>query len=394
MPPTSFNDMDDTPSEDGSAGTRTAGRHLSPGLHAESLVVSVGRPAPGPDVPVNQPVVLTATYHAGGPRGYARAGSDTSAAFEDAIGALEGGLATSFASGMAASSALIESLPTGSVLVLPTSFYNHHRTLFDAQVELGRLSLRPVDTTDTDAVIAALAGAALLWLELPTNPMLTVADLPALAAEARARGVLTVVDATLATPLGLRPLDHGADVVMHSATKWLAGHSDVISGVLVARDRDLAQRIATRRNLTGAIPGALESYLALRGLRTLAVRMERACANTAVLAGRLREHPAVTGVHYLGFADHPQADLVAKLLGHHGAVLSFTTDSVQRADDLCRRVELITHATSLGGVESLIERRGGYPGEASQGTPAELVRFSVGIEHVEDLWADLAQALS
>ncbi|MGX7677687.1 trans-sulfuration enzyme family protein [Jatrophihabitans sp. DSM 45814] len=363
-------------------------------LRPESLAVSAGRPERAPDVPVNQPVVLTATFHAGGPRGYARAGTDTSAAFEQAVGALEGGLATSFSSGMAASTALVEGLPVGSVVVLPTSFYNVQRTLLDAQVELGRLSLRAVDTADPDAVIAALDGAAMLWLEIPSNPMLSVADLPALSAVARERGALTIVDSTVATPLGLRPFDHGADVVMHSATKWIAGHSDVISGVLVTRDAALADRISARRTLTGAIPGALESYLALRGLRTLSVRLERACANAAVLADRLRDHPAVTRVHYLGFDDHPQAELVAKLLNHHGAMLSFTTDSVQRADSLCERVKLITHATSLGGVESLIERRGAYPGEIAQATPAELVRLSVGIEHVEDLWDDLSQALA
>ena len=149
-----------------------------------------------------------------------------------------------------------------------------------------------------------------------------------------------------------------------------------------------------RRNLTGAIPGALESFLALRGLRTLAVRLERAAANAAELAGRLAAHPVVRKVHYLGLPGHPHADRIAALLDNHGGLLSFELGSVRQADLLCERVRLITHATSLGGVESLIERRGGYPGEARQATPAELVRMSVGIEHVEDLWADLEQALA
>jgi len=278
--------------------------------------------------------------------------------------------------------------------VLPDTFYNYHRTLFDRQVELGRAQLRVVDVTDTEATVAALDGAALLWLELPTNPRLVVPDLPALAAAARERGVLSVVDATLATPLGIQPLRYGADVAMHSATKWIAGHSDLLMGVLTVADEERHADLLAARSLTGAMPGALESFLALRGIRTLPVRLERACANAAVLASRLAEHPAVREIDYLGFDSHPQADLVAKLLDHHGAVISFTLDSAEKADELCRRVRLITHATSLGGVESLIERRGSYPGELAQGTPAELVRLSVGIEHVEDLWADLAQALA
>jgi cystathionine gamma-synthase len=363
-------------------------------LRPESIVVSAGRPAPIAGAPVNQPIAVSATFHAGGPRGYARDGNASMDAFEAALGALDGGEAIAFASGMAASAAIIEGLPVGAIVVIPTSYYNVNRALLESQISLGRLSTRTVDIADTTAVIAALDGAALLWLELPTNPTLDVPDLPALTAAARAREVLTVVDATVATPLGIRPLEHGADVVMHSVTKWLAGHSDLLMGALVAADPEIAARIRSRRVLTGGVPGSLESFLALRGLRTLSVRLERACASTAVLADRLREHPAITGVRYLGFADHPHAERIGRLLDHRGAMLSFTTDTVARADDLCARVELITHGTSLGGVESLIERRGSYAGEQAQGTPPELVRLSVGIEHVEDLWADLAQALA
>jgi cystathionine gamma-synthase len=366
----------------------------APNLRPESILIEAGRPERQPGGPINRPVELSSTFHATGDRAYAREGNASSGAFEAAIGALEGGHATAFSSGMAATAALIEGLPVGSTLVAPAVFYNYHRTLFDEEVALGRLTLRVVDITDTEKTVAALDGATMLWLELPTNPMLTVADLPTLAAAAQARGVVTVVDSTLATPLGIRPLDHGADIVMHSATKWIAGHGDLLMGVLVAGAADVAARIKVRRNLTGAVPGSLESYLGLRGLRTLSVRLERACANAAVLAGRLSEHPAVTSTHYLGRPDHPQADRVAALLDNHGALLSFTVDSVERADRVCQQVSLITNATSLGGVESLIERRGAYPGELAQGTPAELVRLSVGIEHVEDLWDDLSQALS
>jgi cystathionine gamma-synthase len=365
-------------------------------LHPNSLAVAAGRPPRQPSGPVNPSMMLSATFHAGGSRTYGREGNDSTEAFEAAVGALEGGRTVSFSSGMAASSALVEGLPAGSVIVLPDRFYNYLRTLFDAQVALGRAELRVVDTTDTEATVDALDGAAggLLWLELPSNPRLTVPDLPALTAAARARGVLSVVDATLATPLGIRPLEHGADVALHSATKFIAGHSDVIMGVLSVTDEALYETLLTRRNLTGALPGALETFLALRGLRTLAVRLDRSCANAAVLASRLAEHPAVTAVEYLGFADHPQADRVAKLMSHHGAIISFTVRSVAQAEELCQRVRLINHASSLGGVETLLERRGRYPGELAQGTPAEMLRLSVGIEHVEDLWDDLAQALA
>lgn len=358
------------------------------------MLIASGRPDRTPAGPVNQPIVLTSTFHAGGQRVYGRDGNDTIAAFEEALGAVEGGQATAFSSGMAACAALIEGLPVGSVVVAPTSFYNFNRTLLDKQVELGRLFLRPVDITDTTDTIGALPQATLLWLELPSNPMLSVPDLPALTAAARQHGVRTVVDATLATPLGVRPLEHGADVVMHSATKWIAGHSDLVMGVLVTADQAIDDEIKVRRNLTGALPGALESYLALRGLRTLSVRLERACANAAELAGRLENHPAVRTVRYLGLPGHPHADRIAALLDNHGGLLSFEPDSLQRAQQVCERVRLISHATSLGGVESLLERRGSYPGEMQQHTPAELIRLSVGLEHVEDLWADLEQALA
>jgi len=363
-------------------------------LRPESLLVAAGRPARTPAAPVNQPISLSSTFHAGGPRVYGRDGNDTIEAFEATLGAVEGGRVTAFSSGMAACTALVEGLPVGSVVVLPTSFYNFARTLLDKQVELGRLTLRPVNVIDTEATLNALPEATMLWLELPTNPMLEVPDLPALAAAARQHGVLSMVDATLASPLGIRPLEHGVDVVMHSATKWIAGHSDLVMGVLATAEPALDEELKARRNLTGALPGALESFLALRGLRTLSVRLERVCANAAELAGRLRDHPAVRTVRYLGFPDHPNADRIAKLLDNHGGLISFELDSVEQAEQVCDRVRLISHATSLGGVESLLERRGSYPAEIRQHTPPELIRMSVGLEHVEDLWTDLKQALA
>jgi len=363
-------------------------------LHPESVLIQAGRPHRRAGNPLNEPISASATFHADGPRSYGREGSDSTRAFEVAIGALEGGTAVAFSSGVAASAAIIEGLPTGSVAVIPRSFYNFHDAVFGEQEALGRLTVRRVDTEDRDAVLSALTGAALLWLEVPTNPMLRVADLPAYAGAARSAGAVTVVDATIATPMNLRALGHGVDVVMHSATKWIAGHSDVLMGVLVTSSDDLAARYLQRRELTGAVPGALESFLALRGLRTLSVRMERAQANAARLASRLSKHRNVVRVHYPGLADHPDARRIDELLSGPGALLSFEVDgTAAEAEKVCQQVRLITHATSLGGVESLIERRARYAGELRQGTPETLLRLSVGIEHVEDLWADLQVAM-
>jgi cystathionine gamma-synthase len=363
-------------------------------LRRESVLIAAGRPPETPGSPVNEPIVLASTFRAGTERGYARDGTSTVDALEAALGALDGGDATAFGSGMAAASALIEGLPTGAVIVAPASCYNLNQTLLATQVDLGRITLRVAETTDTRTTIAQLDGADLLWLEVPSNPMLDIADLPALSAAARTRGVRTLVDATVATPLALRPLEHGADIVLHSATKWIGGHSDLLLGALVTDNAETAEQIRRRRTLTGAMPGSLEAYLALRGLRTLSVRMERATANAAELAQRLGSHPAIRSIHYPGLPDHPQADRVSALLDLPGALMSFTLPSTEAAEALCAGVELITHATSLGGVESLIEHRGRYPGELAQGTPPELVRLSVGIENVEDLWADLYQSLS
>jgi cystathionine gamma-synthase len=243
-------------------------------------------------------------------------------------------------------------------------------------------------------VLDALDGAGLLWLETVTNPMLAVADLPALISAAHAAGAQVCVDATFSTPLNVRPLELGADVVMHSVTKYLSGHSDVLMGVLATSSPELARSLRERRTLTGAIPGALESFLALRGLRTLALRMERAQANALELAQRLAAHPAVARVRYPGLPSDPGYAVATRLFAGYGAMISFEVNgSADFADDVCQRVRLINHATSLGGVESLIERRGRYDVDAGFGTPATLLRFSVGIEHVEDLWDDLAQAL-
>jgi cystathionine gamma-synthase len=365
-------------------------------LRPESVVVAAGRPERVADAPMNTPIVLSSTFHnAPDDNHYLRwESSDTIRALEDAVGALDGGHAVAFASGMGAIAAVAEGQPAGTVAVVPSAAYAGSLQIFGEQQRLGRMSVRTVDITDTDAVLAALPGADLVWLETVTNPLMGIADLPVIIAAARAAGVRVIVDATFSTPLVVRPLSLGADVVMHSATKYLAGHSDLLMGVLVTASDEEAKIWRHRRGLTGAIPGALECYLALRGIRTLAVRMERAQANAMELATRLEAHPAVTRVRYPGLPSDPGHERAARLHDGFGAMISFeVAGSAADATRVCESLRLISHATSLGGVESLIERRAMHRPDADMGTPPTLLRFSVGIEHVEDLWSDLDQAL-
>jgi cystathionine gamma-synthase len=364
-------------------------------LRPESVVVAAGRPRE-PGGPLSTPIVLTAPYlHSPEANAYSRHDvSPTISSFEAALGTLEGGTALAFGSGIAALAAVIDGLPTGAVAVVPDAMYSGSVSIFGAQQQLGRLTIRTVNIADTAAVIAALDGAALVWLETVSNPLMAVPDVPAIAAAAHAAGALVGVDATFSTPLVVRPLELGADIVMHSVTKYLAGHSDVLMGALVVRSAALAAELHDRRTRTGAVPGVLEAYLATRGIRTLALRMERAQANAGTLAQRLAGHPRVTRVRYPGLPDDPGHAIAARDHGGFGAMICFEIDGdADTAERLCEAVRLISHATSLGGVESLIERRARHDVDAAFGTPPTLLRFSVGIEHVEDLWADLSQAL-
>lgn len=351
-------------------------------LSPATRVVALGRPRREPGAPLSAPIQLTSTYAADGDVGYARAGNPTWAAFEAALGSLEGGDALVFSAGMAAVSAALSLAPHGSPVVASKTAYNGTvATLLDAERD-GSHEVRWVDLTDTDAVVAAMEGAALVWLESPSNPLLDVADLPALASAARAAGVLSVCDNTFATPLGQRPLELGVDVVVHSVTKYLSGHSDLILGATVTADspsgRELRDRLAHHRLLGGAIAGPVETWLALRGMRTLALRLERASANAAVLASRLGDHPAVARVRYPGF----------------GAMVSIEVlGGADAAERVCAAVTVWSHSTSLGGVESQVERRRRHELEPET-TPENLLRLSVGIEDVEDLWQDLDQALT
>ncbi|MEO6713831.1 MAG: PLP-dependent aspartate aminotransferase family protein [Mycobacteriales bacterium] len=359
--------------------------------HIETVAVSAGRPA-GKGAPLTPPLTLNSTYRAGGEgTSYGRVGNSTWSAFEDAMGALEGGHALAFASGIAAFAAIVETLPVGSAVVVPRSAYTSTRLLLSDLQTRGRVEAREVDITDTAATIDALTDASLLWIETPTNPLLEIADIRALAAAARERSVLSAVDNTFATPVLQRPLELGADVVMHSATKYVGGHSDLLLGVAVTRDAALRDTLHQRRTLHGGIPGAMESWLALRGLRTLPLRMERAQSNAQALAARLQEHAGVQRVRYPGLTDDPGYALAAAQMLGPGAMLSFELADADAADAVTARLALVVDATSLGGVETTIDRRHKWPGD--EHVPPGLLRLSVGIEHIDDLWADITQAL-
>lgn len=355
------------------------------GLSPRTQVVAAGRPQRAPGASLNPPVTFTSTYIADGPVNYARVDNPTWTPFEEAVGGLEGGEALLYSSGMAAVAAVLALVPQGGLVVAPAAAYNGVVVSLAEAAEAGRLEVRWVDVTDTAGVRAALPGADLIWLESPTNPLLDVADLAGLTAAAHEAGALVAVDNTFATPLLQRPLDDGADIVVHSATKYLAGHSDVILGLTVtAADepgRELRARLARHRTLGGAIAGPMEAWLALRGLRTLSLRLERACDNAAELARRLADHPRISRVRYPGW----------------GAIVSIEvagrTDGAQEAETVAAGTLLWSNSTSLGGVESQLERRRRQPGEP-EAVPVNLVRMSVGVEDVDDLWRDLEQSLA
>ena len=346
--------------------------------HPETSAITAGRPEVAPDASLNPPIVFSSTYHAGGPVGYGRYGNESWSALEAAISELEGGQTLSFSSGMAAISAVFSILPIGAPVVASNQGYSGTMSLLNQHHATGRLEVRFVDITNTEEVVAAIKGAALLWLESPTNPCLDVADLPALIAAAKKQTIGVGVDNTFATPMVQTPLSMGADIVMHSVTKFLAGHSDVVLGSLSISDSALFKRLEESRRLNGSIPGPFEAWLALRGIRTFPVRFRAAEANAKTLVTRLQNHAKVTKVRYPGF----------------GAVISFEIDgNAENAEKVCESSRLITHATSLGGVESLWERRRRWAAE-SPSVPEQLIRLSVGCEHVDDIWQDIEQALA
>jgi cystathionine gamma-synthase len=330
-----------------------------------------------PDAPLNAPIVPVSALHAGGPYEYGREGAPTTAAFEEALGEVEGGIAIAFASGMSAANAVFDTWPVGATVIAPSAAYTGVAVRLRELHERGAIDLRIVDAHDTQGVLTALDGAHTLWLESPTNPMLEVAELDVVIPEAHRQGVHTVVDNTFATPIIQRPLEWGTDIVLHSVTKAISGHSDLLMGALVTRDAELAERLRVRRVLLGAAPSAFDCYLALRGLRTLGLRVERAQMNAIAVTKAIGDHPAIARVRYPGFGTMAAIEVIG------GA------DAAQR---VCDSVQVWTHATSLGGVESLLERRRRWPLESPR-VPESLIRLSFGIEHEADLLADLEQAL-
>lgn len=370
-------------------------------LSPATLTVAAGRPARTQGAPVNPPLVLSSTFVSRGVPApdeplYGRMDAETWHPFEQTLGALERSAhpALVFGSGMAAIAAAFSLIPPGGRLVLPRHSYQVTLAYArDLEERLG-VDVALVDIDDTDAVLDALrTPTSMLWIETPTNPMLEVADLPALVAGAHAAGALVGVDNTFATPLVQRPLEHGADVVVHSVTKYLAGHTDVVLGAALADDDDLHARLHAYRTLHGAIAGPFEVWLALRGLRTLALRVERAQANAAELARRLSEHPGVAEVRHPSLPSDPGHDRAARLMDGFGAIIGLRpVGGPEAADRVVAALELWVPATSLGGVESTLERRRRFATE-SLTVPEDLLRMSVGIEDVEDLWADLDQAL-
>lgn len=326
---------------------------------------------------------------------YQREGNPTNDRLRDALAQLEGGAtALTFASGMAAISALLESLPAGARMLLPDDCYTGTRVLCAEFLPQRGVQSQAVDMADLDAVRAACAGGvALLWAETPSNPRMKVCDIAALAAIAREAGALLVCDNTFATPVLQQPLALGADVVMHSTTKYFGGHSDVLGGALVFRAADaLFERVAHRAHVTGATLAPFSAWLTLRGCRSLAARMAMHCANARRVAEFLAAHPAVERVNYPGLASHPGHAIAAAQMRDFGGMLSIELRGGREAAlAFAGRLQLFTNATSLGGCESLVEHRASVEG-ANPVSPQNLLRISVGLEHADDLIADLAQA--
>ncbi|HTW19086.1 MAG TPA: cystathionine gamma-synthase [Mycobacteriales bacterium] len=369
----------------------------------ETLAIHAGQEPDAGTGAVITPLYLTSTYAqdgVGGLRGgyeYSRSANPTRTAFEACLAAIEGGArGFGFASGLAAEDTVLRTICSpGDHVVIPGDAYGGTFRLFDKVLERWGLRHTAVDQTDLDAVRAAVRDeTVLVWCETPTNPLLKIVDISALAAIAHEAGALLGVDNTFASPYLQRPIGFGADIVMHSTTKYLGGHSDVVGGALVVADQELGERIAFHQNAMGAVAGPFDAWLVLRGIKTLGVRMDRHCDNAEQVVAMLREHDAVTAVHY------PDGDeIAAKQMSRFGGMVSFqVVGGVERALDVCRRTKVFTLAESLGGVESLIEHPGRMTHSSVAGSalevPDDLVRLSVGIETVHDLVADLRQALA
>lgn len=387
-----------------------AGNGTSP--LALGTVAIHGGQSPDPSTgAVMPPIYATSTYAQSSPgvhQGfeYSRTHNPTRFAYERCVAALEGGSrGYAFASGMAATSTVLELLDSGSHVVAMDDIYGGSYRLFErVRKRSAGLDFSFVDLTDPAAFDAAIRPETrMVWIETPTNPMLKIVDIAAIAAQARKRGLIVVVDNTFASPILQRPLEHGAHLVMHSATKYLNGHSDMVGGmVVVGDDQELAEQMAFLQNSVGAVQGPFDSFLALRGLKTLHLRMKAHCENAQALAEWLQVHPAVEKVIYPGLTSHPQHELAKRQMDGFGGIISIVLKGgFEAAKRLCENTQLFTLAESLGGVESLINHpavmtHASIPVERREvlGISDGLVRLSVGVEDGSDLQAELAEALS
>jgi cystathionine gamma-synthase len=374
------------------------------GAAFETLAIHGGQPPDPSTGAVVTPIYQTSTFaqsSVGEHQGYdySRSGNPTRTALESCLAALEGAAhGSAFSSGMAAEDAILRLLNPGDHVLIGNDFYGGtYRLLSQVHTRVG-VSSTPVALTESDLLAAWQPGTRMVWVETPSNPLLRIADIAALADFAHARGALLVVDNTFATPYLQRPLARGADVVVHSTTKYLGGHSDVVGGFVATSDDNLAERIAFLQNATGAVPGPFDCFLVLRGVKTLAVRMDRHCDNASRVAEMLAEHPAVERVYYPGLPGHGGHDTARDQMRRFGGMVSFTVRGGEaQALAVAASTSIFTLAESLGAVESLIEHPHRMTHASLSGSPLALdpalLRLSVGIEHVDDLVADLRGAL-
>ncbi|MFG2330308.1 cystathionine gamma-synthase [Streptomyces sp. NPDC048604] len=373
----------------------------------ETRAIHAGNTADPLTGAVVPPIYQVSTYKqdgVGGLRGgyeYSRSANPTRTALEENLAALEGGRrGLAFASGLAAEDCLLRTLLVpGDHVVIPNDAYGGTFRLFAKVVERWGVDFSVADTSDIESVRAAVnERTKLIWVETPSNPLLGITDIAAVAGVARQAGAKLIVDNTFASPYLQQPLSLGADVVVHSLTKYMGGHSDVVGGALVTADEALGEELAYHQNAMGAVAGPFDSWIVLRGIKTLAVRMDRHSENAARIVEMLTQHPKVTKVLYPGLPDHPGHEIAVKQMKDFGGMVSFQVEGgEQAAVEVCNRAKLFTLGESLGGVESLIEHPGRMTHASVAGSalevPADLVRLSVGIENVEDLLADLRQAL-
>ena len=370
--------------------------------HPATVAVHAGNAPDESTGAVAPPLHLSTTFRHG-PAGervagyeYQREGNPTNDRLREALAALEGGeTACTFASGMAAMSTLLDCLPTGARVLFPDDCYSGLRMLFKEFLPERGIVADVVDMADLEAVRAACATpATMLWIETPSNPLMKISDIASLADIGHAVGATVVVDNTFATPLLQRPLALGADIVMHSTTKYFGGHSDVLGGALVfAKDDDLAHKVAHRLHVTGAVLSPFSAWLTLRGCRSLGARMAMHCANARKVVHFLAGHPAIERVNWPGLASHPGHQVASRQMRDFGAMLSIEVRGGREAAlAMTGKLRVFTNATSLGGCESLIEHRASVEGPNPR-SPQNLLRISIGLEHADDLIADLAQAL-